>query len=381
MKKLCNPILFINDFIGLLHIGQRGRMNLMDKIIAGIKPLDEASMELARERVDFLAKPVGSLGKLEDIAIQLAGINKKVQNYINKKCTIVMAADNGIYEENVASTPQNVTAIQTINMVKGRSGISVLSKQADADLKVIDIGIKVDIECEGLVVRKIRNSTDNMAKGPAMSREDAIHAIETGMKIVEELVEEGYNLLGTGEMGIANTSTSSAILMSFTGCDGDIAVGKGSGLTDEGLQHKKNVIIKAININNPDKNDPLDVLSKVGGLDIAGLTGCFLAAAYYRIPIVIDGVISSAAALTAYRFNKMVAQYMIPSHCSLEPAYDLIMKEMNMNPMLMMNMRLGEGTGCPLAFHIVESSCAMMNHMATFEELDIETDYMIDIRE
>jgi len=357
------------------------KLNLYNKTIEGIKPLYKEGIKLANERQDSLAKPVGSLGKLESISVQLAGITGNINNKINKKCTIVMAADNGIYEEGVASTPQEVTAIQAINMAKGRSGVSVLSKQAGADLFVVDIGIKANINYEGVINKKIRKGTNNIAKENAMTREEAIQAIEIGIETITDLVDKGYNLFGTGEMGIGNTSTSSAVLMAFSQCSSEEAVSKGAGLTDEGLLSKKQVIERAIKINNPDCHDPIDVISKVGGFDIAGLVGCYLGAAYLRVPMVIDGVISAAAAYAAYKINNTVKDYMICSHCSTELAYTYIVKEMKLEPMLMMDMRLGEGSGCPLAFHIIESACAVMNDMATFRDIELDDDYMIDMRE
>lgn len=355
-------------------------MLTLQEVVRGIAPLHDKALKEAQRRVDQLIKPIGSLGKLENIAVQLSGISGEIKNIIGKKCTIIMSADNGVVEEGVACTPQEITVAQSINMIKGVSGIAVLSKQANADVKVVDIGIYKDIEYPGLIQRKIRKSTWNMAKGPAMTREEAIQGIEIGIDVLGDLCQEGYTLFGTGEMGVGNTSTSSAIVMSFTGYGADFAVGKGAGLSDEGLQNKKRIIEKSIEINHPNGEDPVDVLSKVGGFDICGLVGCYLAAAYYRVPIVIDGVISAAAAYTAYKINPLVRQYMISSHCSLEPAYELIMKEMKLEPMLQLDMRLGEGTGCPLAFHIIESAAAMMNHMPTFAENTMRDDFLIDIR-
>ena len=219
-----------------------------------------------------------------------------------------------------------------------------------------------------------------MAKGPAMSREEAISAIETGIEMVSQLVKEGYSLFGTGEMGIGNTSTASAVAMAFLGCSSDEAVGKGVGLTEEGYANKKSVIERAIRINKPDPYDPIDVLSKVGGFDIAGMTGCFLGSAYCRVPIVIDGFISAAAALAAYRINPLVRDYIIPSHLSEEPGYSLVINEIGLKPMLDLNMRLGEGSGCPLAFNIIEAAEAIISDMATFEEATIKDDFLIDIR-
>lgn len=355
-------------------------MELYEKTKAGIKPAHGDSMKKAAERLDKLIKPIGSLGKLEELAVKISGITGKQNNSFEKKVTIVMAADNGVVEEGVSAAPQEVTALMTINFLKGVTGVAVLSKHAGADIRVVDIGIGSDLEYPGLIVRKVRKGTSNMAKGPAMSREEAVKAIETGIEMVSQLVKEGYSLFGTGEMGIGNTSTSSAVAMAFLGSSAEDTVGKGVGLTEEGYSNKKSVVERTISINKPDPNDPIDVLSKVGGLDIAGMAGCFLGAAYYRVPIVMDGFISSAAALTAYRINPLVKDFIIPSHCSEEPGYKLIIDEIGLKPMLDLNMRLGEGSGCPLAFNIIEAAEAVISQMATFEEATIEDDFLIDIR-
>ncbi|HOS70435.1 MAG TPA: nicotinate-nucleotide--dimethylbenzimidazole phosphoribosyltransferase, partial [Bacillota bacterium] len=294
--------------------------------------------------------------------------------------TIIMASDNGVAEEGVSAAPQAVTALMTINFLKGITGVCVLSKHAGADIRVVDIGVGSDLEYPGLINRKVRKGTSNMAKGPAMSKEEAISAIETGIEMVSQLVKEGYSLFGTGEMGIGNTSTASAVAMAFLGCSAEEAVGKGVGLTEEGYASKKSVIERAISINKPDPYDPIDVLSKVGGFDIAGMTGCFLGAAYCRVPIVIDGFISAAAALAAYRINPLVRDYIIPSHLSAEPGYSLVINEIGLEPLLDLNMRLGEGSGCPLAFNIIEAAEAIISDMATFEEATIRDDFLIDIR-
>jgi len=355
-------------------------MEIFERTVAGIRPAYEESKKEAAERLDKLVKPIGSLGKLEDIAVKISGITGKQKNSFNKKVTIIMASDNGVVEEGVSAAPQAVTALMTINFLKGVTGVCVLSKHAGADIRVVDIGVGSDLEYPGLISRKIRKGTSNMAKGPAMSREEAISAIETGIEMVSQLVKEGYSLFGTGEMGIGNTSTASAVAMAFLGCSSDEAVGKGVGLTEEGYANKKSVIERAIRINKPDPYDPIDVLSKVGGFDIAGMTGCFLGSAYCRVPIVIDGFISAAAALAAYRINPLVRDYIIPSHLSEEPGYSLVINEIGLKPMLDLNMRLGEGSGCPLAFNIIEAAEAIISDMATFEEATIKDDFLIDIR-
>ncbi len=351
------------------------------EIIEGIKPADIQAMEEAKAHNDHLIKPLGSLGKLEEIAVKVAGITGKCENDLKKRCSIVMVADNGICEEGVAGTPQDITLIQGMNMTKGICGMGVLSAYAGAEIKVVDVGILSDYKNDKVYNRKIKYGTDNFAKGPAMSREEAIRGIETGIDMVRICVEEGFELLGTGEMGIGNTSSTSAVLMAFTGATADVAVGKGGGLTDEALLHKKAVITKALEINKPNAEDPIDVIAKVGGLDIAGMTGCFLGAAYYRVPIVIDGVISALSAFAACRLNPSVKDFIFTSHRSKEPAYDLIAKELGMEPMLDMGMRLGEGTGCTLAFPIIGAACAMLKNMATFEEIAYDHSYRIDIRD
>ena len=356
-------------------------MSLLKNTILKIEPIDKVSMEKALERQDSLAKPLGSLGRLEELSIQLAGIRKNYRVRSEKACTVVFCSDNGVFEEGVSSCPQYVTLTQSINFVKGLTGISVLSRASNADIRVFDVGINSDITFPGLINKKIRKGTFNMSKGSAMTRDEAIKSIEIGIEAAEELISEGYNLLGTGEMGIGNTSTSSAMLIGFTACDINVAVGKGAGMTPEGYLLKKEVIMKAIEINNPDSKDPLDVLSKVGGFDIGGMAGVFLAAAKNRTPVVIDGFISSVAALLAYRINKEVKNYMIPSHISEEPGYKLVMQILGLEPILNLRMRLGEGTGCPLAFNIVRAAESIINEMATFQEAEIVDDYLIDIRE
>lgn len=355
-------------------------MDLLKRTSTGIVGLKEDMMDQAKIRMDALAKPLGSLGRLEQIAIQISGITGELHNKINKKCTIIMAADHGICDEGVSCAPQEVTAIQTINMLKGLTGICAISKANNAEIRVVDIGIMKDIAYPGLINKKIRYATDNFLLGPAMKREEAVKALEIGIEMVRDLVEDGFNLLGTGEMGIGNTSCSSAVFMALTGCSAEVSVGKGGGITEEAFENKKRVIEKSIQFHQPDKNDPIDVLTKVGGLDLAGMVGCFLGAAYYRVPIVIDGFISAAAALTAYRINPLVKNFMIPSHCSMEPGYINIMKEIGLKPILYLEMRLGEGTGCPIAFNIVETALSVMSNMATFAEATIIDDYLVDIR-
>ncbi|MEY8303576.1 nicotinate-nucleotide--dimethylbenzimidazole phosphoribosyltransferase [Anaerosalibacter bizertensis] len=355
-------------------------MKLLKETLEAIKPVDEEAKKKAKERMDNLTKPIGSLGILEEIAIKMAGITGKVHNKMEKRSTVVMCADNGVVEEGVSACPQWFTKILTENLTKGYTGVSVLSEFTNSDVTTVDIGVNTDIDNPKVLNKKVAYGTKNMAKGPSMTREEAIKAIEVGIEVADKLYSEGYDILGTGEMGIGNTTTSAAVLSVFSGLSPDISCGKGSGLTDEQYEEKKNTVKKAIEINKPDKNDPLDVISKVGGFDIAGMCGCFLSAAKNRKPIVIDGFISSAAALCAVRFSPLVKDYLFPSHLSKEPGAMYMMEEIDLKPMLNLEMRLGEGSGCPLAFQVIDSALYIMDNLATFEQSTLDRDKLIDIR-
>lgn len=344
-------------------------MNLLQQTIQNIKPLDKVAMDEAQKRLDFLLKPQGSLGKLEDIAKKMAGITGKVSNSIDKKAVMVMCSDNGIVDEGIASFPRSISNLVADCMLKGIAGIGIMARHAKADLRVVDLGLETDVTTPGIINRKIRRITSNFLKGPAMSREEAIKAIEIGIEETNKTIDQGYNLFATGEVGIGNTTTSSAVLYVLTGCTLDDVVGRGAGLTDDGLNRKKEVIRLAIENLKPEASDPLDVLSKVGGFDIAGMAGTYLACAARRMPVVMDGFISGAAAVLACRICPEVVNYIIPSHGSAEPGAKVIMKELGMEPMLYMNMRLGEGTGAALAFNIIEASMFMMNNMGTFGDI------------
>lgn len=351
------------------------------ELLKGISGADEEAMSEARDRNDSLLKPLGSLGDLEQIAIKMAGITGRIFNSVEKRCVIVMAADNGICEEGVAGTPQGMTLWHSKNIAAGFSGLGVLAKYAGADVKVIDIGIKGDVDSPLVIKRKIRGGTANFAKGPAMTYAQALEAIDVGVDMVAQAAEEGYQLLGTGEMGIGNTSSTGACVMALTGLSAEDAIGKGGGLTDQGLVHKKEIISKAVALQAPNAQDPIDVLAKVGGLDIAGMVGCFLGAAHYKIPIVIDGAISALAALVAFRLAPNAVDYMFASHKSKEPSYMWMVQELGLAPIIDLNMRLGEGTGCPLAFPIIGAACSMLSNMHTFAQAELDQTYRIDIRE
>ena len=358
----------------------KDNLKQLNETIIGIKDVDRETIIEAEKRMISLAKPLKSLGKLEEISIKLSGITGKVKNNINKKMVIIMCSDNGVIEEGVASAPQSVTLAQTINFTKGLTGVAVLAKANKTELMVVDVGINCDFKHEKVINRKIRKSTNNIAKGPAMSYEEAIQAMLIGIEVVKNAKDIGYEILGVGEMGIGNTSTSSAILSSLTDVKVEDVVGRGGGITDETFEWKKQVIQKAIEINKPDKADPIEVVSKVGGFDIAAMVGVFLGAAYYKIPVVIDGFISAVAALIAFRLNSKTRDYMFTSHDSRELGFKVAMEQLKLSPILNLDMALGEGSGCPLAFSIIDSACAVMNNMATFEEAEINDSYLDELK-
>lgn len=345
---------------------------LLTKTLERITGLDMKAQEIAQVRLDSLTKPLGSLGRLEDIVRQTAGITGKARPNVDKKTIVIMCADNGVVEEGVSSCPKSVTAAVTQNFMKGITGVNVLSSHAGADIVVVDIGVDAKLDAEGILDKKIRMGTGNIAKGPAMSRDEAVRAVEAGIEAVFELHQKGVGLLGTGEMGIGNTTTSSAITAVLTGKPLEPLVGRGSGLSDKDLDNKIKVIKRAIEVNKPDPADPIDVLSKLGGLDIAGLAGCYVGAAACRLPIVIDGFIASAAALVAVRLKPEARQFMFAAHGSAEPGSNAVLEALGLEPLLRLGMRLGEGTGAAIAFHIIDAAFAAYNGMGTFGDAEIE---------
>lgn len=344
-------------------------MRIFEETVQKICAVDKNAIEAAEKRLDYLLKPKGSLGKLEWLARRIAGITGKTGGTFTKRGIVVMCADNGVYEEGIASSPQNLSALVADCMLRGLSGVAVLGAESGASLHVVDVGLVDDPKEQGIVNRKIRRGTDSIMKGNAMSREEAIRAIEIGIEETAGLIDSGYDLIGTGEVGMGNTTTSSALLYALSGCGIDEAVGRGAGLTDEAFAHKKEVVREAVRVNHPDCNDPVGLIAALGGFDIAGLVGVFLACAAHRVPVVIDGVISGAAAVIAARIAPLAIDYMLPSHGTEEPGGVVIKKLLGLEPMLMMNMRLGEGTGCALAFHLIDAAMAMIQNMGTFGDI------------
>ena len=349
----------------------------LDALVREVLPLDRSAMTAAEEYQARLAKPPGSLGRLEEISIQLAGITGRVHNALNKKQLLVFAADNGVVAEGVSSAPQSVTKQQTINLMRGKTGAAVLAKHFGCGLTVCDVGVNADIYESTVLNRKIAYGTQNICTGPAMTREQTLQAILTGAEIARTV---DADVIGVGEMGIGNTTTSSAVLAVLLGADVEAVTGRGGGITEESFRKKKAVIRTAIEVNRPDRDDVVGVLSKVGGFDLAAMCGAFLGAAAARRPAVIDGLISTAAALCAVRLCPNVRGYLGPSHASFEIGYRLAMEAMDLRPLFDLGMRLGEGSGCPLAFQVLDAACAVINDMATFDEAGINDDYLDEIR-
>ena len=349
----------------------------IEALVRAVQPLDQKAMLAAETHQARLAKPPGSLGRLEELSVQLAGITGKVHNELPRKQLLVFAADNGVVAEGVSSAPQSVTKQQTINLMRGKTGAAVLAKHFGCGLTVCDVGVNADIYESTVLNRKIAYGTQNICTGPAMTREQTLQAILTGAEIARTV---DADVIGVGEMGIGNTTTSSAVLAVLLGADVEAVTGRGGGITEESFRKKKAVIRTAIEVNRPDRDDVAGVLSKVGGFDLAAMCGAFLGAAAARRPAVIDGLISAAAALCAVRLCPNVRGYLVPSHASFEIGYRLAMEAMDLHPLFDLGMRLGEGSGCPLAFQVLDAACAVINDMATFDEAGINDDYLDEIR-
>lgn len=340
--------------------------------IKKISPLDKASLESARARQDTLTKPLGSLGRLEELSIQIAGIKGQPIPRTDRKAVIVMASDHGVVAEGVAPYPQEVTVQMVSNFVQGGAAINVLARLAGARVTIVDIGVAGALP-PGPVVksRKIAPGTANMAKGPAMTYQQAEQAIKTGIDIFEQEFARGLDIVATGEMGIGNTTASSAICAAITGHPAEKVTGKGTGLDEEGLKRKIEIVKKAIEVNQPSNRDPLDVLAKVGGFEIGGLAGVILGAASHRIPVVIDGFISGAAALIAVGMSLQVRPYLIAAHVSAEPGHKIMLEHMGLHPLVNLGMRLGEGTGGMIGLMLCDAATRTLAEMATFGEAGV----------
>ncbi len=336
-----------------------------------IPPLDQDAMEQARTRQQQLTKPAGSMGRLEEIAIQMAGITHQALPMIQRKAVIIMAADHGVTAEGVSAYPSAVTPQMVLNFLHGGAAINALARHAGAEVVVVDIGVAEDMQHPQLLSRKVMPGTANMAIGPAMTQAQAQAAITVGMDVATSLIQQGVDIIAMGEMGIGNTTASSAITASLAHVPVQLVTGRGTGIDDAQLAHKVAIIERAIAHNKPDATDPLDVLAKVGGLEIAGLVGVILASAQHGVPVVIDGFISGAAALVATRLVPAVRDYLFAGHVSVESGHHIILEQLKLTPLLDLNLRLGEGTGAVLAITLIDAALRLHREMATFAEAGV----------
>lgn len=337
-----------------------------------IQPIDDMLIDDTQRRLDNLTKPPGSLGRLEEIACRLVSITGQANPTFPQKRIFVLAADHGVVAEGVSAYPQEVTAQMVTNFLKGGAAINVLARHVGAEVVVADLGVAAEIESHpNLLSRKIGSATRNMAHEPAMSRQQAIAAIEVGIEIAEEEIENGADLIGTGDMGIGNTTPSSAITAVFTGASVAQVTGRGTGINDAMLHHKIDVVQRAIDRHQLNPGDPIDVLAKVGGFEIGGIAGVILAAAAHRIPVLVDGFISTAGALIAVGLNPDVRGYLFSAHQSAEIGHQIALKFLGLQPILDLDLRLGEGTGSALAMPILEAGANILNEMASFDEAGV----------
>ena len=344
----------------------------LEGLIRQIAPLDQGAMEACRRRWDAVAKPLGSLGLLEQAVVQMAGITGSADVDLGKKAVAVMCADNGVVAQGVTQTGQEVTAIVTENMSKEDTSVCRMARVAGAEVIPVDVGVARPVAGERIVRRCVRRGTADMTQGPAMTRQEALQALQAGAELALELKGRGYGLLATGEMGIGNTTTASAVVSVLLGKDPAEVTGRGAGLSSAGLERKVRAIEIALAVNRPDPADPMDVLHKVGGLDIAGLAGVFLGGAAAHIPVLVDGFISSAAALIAQRLCPAAAGYMLASHASNEPAGALTLRALGLTPVIHAGMYLGEGTGAVALMPLLDMALSVYREMVAFDDTGIE---------
>lgn len=347
-------------------------LEFIQDTLTKIDPINEDCMAKAKGRLDSLTKPLGSLGRLEELAQRICAITRKERPSLENKVIFTLAADHGITQEGVSAYPSEVTTQMVFNFLRGGAGINVLARAVQARVIVVDMGVAADFnDTKGLIHSKIRKGTDNFAKGPAMSREEAESTIAAGIRLLEKELQNGVDIVGTGDMGIGNTTPSSAIVSVMTGKSVAHVTGQGAGIEAGALSHKVQVIEAALALNQPDPSDPIDVLAKVGGFEIGGLAGIIVGAAKNKIPVMLDGFISGAAALIASGLNPTIKDYLIAAHRSAEPGHDAMLKHLGLSPLLDLKMRLGEGTGAALGMSLAEAACRILNEMATFEEAKV----------
>jgi len=347
-------------------------MKLLNETILKIEKIDNSLSGETQKRLDNLTKPQGSLGRLEDLARQIVEITKTKNPKLTHKVIFTMAGDHGVVANNVSAFPKEVTPQMVYNFLNGGAGINVLAKHVGARVVVVDMGVACDLKNNpALIIKKVNYGTRDMTRGPAMSKDEAIKSIENGIEVFKGELPNGIDIVGTGDMGIGNTTPSSAIVSAITGRRVEEVTGRGTGIDDKTLASKIAAIKEALKVNKPNPKDGIDILSKVGGFEIGGLTGVILAAAAHRIPVVIDGFISGAAALIAYTLEPKIKDYMIAAHCSVEQGHKCALAFLGLKPVLDLNLRLGEGTGAALAMNIIEAGTKILNEMATFESAGV----------
>ena len=344
----------------------------LQEVVSQIKPADQGVMAAARAHWDTVAHPLNSLGLLEDAVVRIAGASGTAAVDITKRAVVAMCADNGVVAEGVTQYGQDVTAIIAENMGRGTSSVCRMGRVAGADVVPVDIGVAVPVTVGKILQRNIRRGTADLAVEPAMSRAECERAILVGVEVVKDLVDQGYRLLATGEMGIGNTTTSAAVASVLLGREAEEVTGRGAGLSTEGLRRKVDAIRRGIAVNRPDASDPVDTVSKVGGLDIAGLMGVFLGGALYHVPVLIDGFISSVSALAAARLCPAALDYMLASHASNEPAGKMVLEALGLEPFLYARMCLGEGTGAVAVIPLLDMALAMYREMSSFSDINID---------
>ncbi|MBI5528564.1 MAG: nicotinate-nucleotide--dimethylbenzimidazole phosphoribosyltransferase [Deltaproteobacteria bacterium] len=347
-------------------------MDLLSATLKRIPEVDPALERKAQARIDNLTKPVGSLGRLEEIARRLVAITGSETPSLERKVVFTFAGDHGVTEEGVSAYPREVTAQMVLNFLRGGAGINVLARHAGAEVVVIDIGVDHDFSgTSGLRIEKVVRGTRNFTKGPAMTREEAVRCVEVGIRLAGEHARAGFHIFGTGDMGIGNTTPSAAIAAVMTGVPATKVTGRGTGIGDEAFARKVLAIQRGIDLNAPDPRDPIAVLAKVGGAEIGGIAGIIIGAAANRVPVVVDGFISTAGALVAERLDSRTADFMFAAHRSVEPGHAIMMEAMRLQPILDLGMRLGEGTGAALAMTIIEASLKIYKEMASFDQAGV----------
>lgn len=344
-------------------------MSLLHRTIESIKPLNAEYYTYASERLDNLTKPKGSLGKLEEFAKRVVAITENIKPSLDKKAVFVLAGDHGVVEEGVSAYPKEVTREMIYNFLRGGAGINAISRHAGVDVFVVDIGVDCNFEdIDGLIIKNVNRGTKNLAREHAMTQAESLRSIEVGIGLAQDAVEKGYNFIAVGDMGIGNTTSSSAVMCTLTGLNPEEIVGYGTGIDDKVWKHKVEVVKNALAIHNPDSDFPVEVLSKVGGFEIGGIAGVILGGASKRVPLVVDGFASTAAATVAIGLCPNSKEYIFFSHRSAEGGHSLVLKKLEVDPILDLDMRLGEGTGAVLAMFLIEAGVKAYNEMATFDE-------------